>query len=86
MLPLEIMLLIRSYCDIDTKISLYKAGIPMQKTKQEFHIPQHDICSNFVHEPCLRLNIKDTNKWYNITKGNITTASFSYDINKRPNF
>lgn len=72
MLPLEIIQHIRTFADIDTKIAMYRAGIPMSKIHSQ-PIPAPLAAElNIVGEPYIQIQIQDTNKIFMITKGNIT--------------
>jgi hypothetical protein len=57
-IPIEIMLKIREYCDVETKVALYKLGIPMQKIKIPvslrilfFTVKQYDWGENYLKLP-----------------------------------
>jgi hypothetical protein len=58
MLPLDILWYLRQFCDIDTKIALYKSGIlPMNKIQKNKPLPMPPLPQESTHDMAL-LKIK----------------------------
>lgn len=70
MLPPEIVRHVRSFCDTETKIAMYRAGIPMEPVSTTVGFAPHKVGTNCVGEPYMELKMGTAT--YTVIKGNIT--------------
>lgn len=63
---------IRSFCDIDTKSSMFKAGIPMQRVRSCVRYLPIEASLNYCNEWHVVIPIGTDGKKYVVTKGSRT--------------